>query len=75
MPNMDEIDAKQQQEIETLKRVDVKHDTTLRAVQYGGLVLILFVLGMFIVTMMTLDKSSPFACPHKECPHFVGNHH
>jgi hypothetical protein len=72
---MDEIDSKQQQEIETLKRVDVKHDERIIAVRWITWGLFIFVTAMFAITMMTLQKSSAYSCPHKECPHYTGRSH
>lgn len=63
---MDEIDTKQQEEIESLKRTDVKHSTMIMA---GMLVVILC---LFITTMMTLEKASAYSCPHKTCEHYTG---
>lgn len=66
---MDEIDTKQQEEIESLKRTDVKHTTWIMAA------MIIVIVCLFITTMMTLEKASAYSCPHKECPHYTGRGH
>lgn len=72
---MDEVDSKQQEEIEALKRVDVKHDSRMDTFKWVTAGILIFFTMMFAVTMMTLEKASAYSCPHKECPHYTGAAH
>lgn len=76
---MDEIDKKQQEEIDALKLKDVQHDAQLSP--WGKISMIMFavVLALFIggviLSPLLLSRPNPtadvaeFWCPHEDCPH------
>jgi hypothetical protein len=73
MENMDKIDAKQQLEIESLKRKDVGHDRELIFYRVFGVVIVLVQVGLFVMLMQTLERQGPYNCPHPDCVHHRAN--
>ena len=69
MGAMDEIDQKQQSEIEALNRKDVSHDKELIYLRVLGVLIVLFAVMIFAMAMETIQKNGPYNCPHAECVH------
>lgn len=59
---MDEIDSKQQEEIEALKRKDVSHDTSLEwmkfALKFTAFTFVIWVIISSSIIFMLMDKLS-----------------
>ena len=69
MSDMDEVDRQQQNELESLKRIDIRHDKEIIVFKVLGTVIVLAVIAMFTLTMETVSKSQPYNCPHLDCVH------
>lgn len=70
---MDEIDQKQQNEINDLQKKDIAHDAGLSFLNklYIGLfvvILALFVGGVILFPLIS-DREGNFNCPHEGCVH------
>lgn len=71
---MDEIDSKQQSEINELQKKDITHDAALSLLNkiYVGLfviVLALFVGAVISLPIVSSRNNELFNCPHENCIH------
>ena len=65
MAHMDEIDQKQQDEINKLQQRDLRHDFWLRLI---GVAIVAWVLMSTSMMMVKLTNYNP-DCPHPDCVH------
>jgi hypothetical protein len=80
---MDEIDTRQQELIDSLLKRDIEHDAfiikqkeldkkqdrELIWVKVSGILIALYAVIMTAIVFFTLQKSTPYNCPHPDCVH------